>query len=108
MILNVAFNDEHLPILKKLRLLMENYPLVRLHELDEGSFLTKKDANKLKYYYGARLLPFANLTDNDGNHVEAFYTENRSFDLDYIKAVLDHWVLYNPIEDGYDRTEEET
>jgi len=107
MILNVAFNEEHLPIIKKLRMLLENYPLVDLHELDEGSFLTKKEANKLKYHYGARVSPFANLTDNDGKHVEAFYSENRSFDLDYIKAVLDHWVLYNPIiEDGHDRTEE--
>lgn len=107
MILNVAFNEGHLHIIEKLRLLLKNYPLVKLQELDEGSFLTKKEANKLKYHYGARLLPFANLTDNDRNHVEAFYTENHSFDLDYIKAVLDHWVLYNPIiEDGHDRTEE--
>ena len=107
MILNVAFNEEHLPIIKKLRTLLENYPLVDLHELDEGSFLTKKEANKLKYHYGARISPFANLTDNDKNHVEAFYSENKTFSLDYIKAVLDHWVLYNPIEDGHSGNQEE-
>jgi hypothetical protein len=107
MILNVAFNDSHEPIIKELRKLLKNYPLVELREYSENSYLTKKDALKLKYHYGTQISPFANLTDNDKNHVEAFYSENNTFNLDYIKAVLDHWVLYNPIiEDGHDRTEE--
>ena len=105
MILYVAFNDENQ--IKGLRELLENYPLVTLVELSEDSYQTKKDALKLKYHYGAKLSPFASLKDNDGKHIEAFYTENKSFVLDYIKAVLDHWVLYNPIiEDGHDRAEE--
>lgn len=108
MILNVAFKDSHEPIIKKLRELLKNYPLVELRELNEESYLTKKDALKLKYHYGTQISPFANLTDNEKNHVEAFYSENKTFNLDYIKAVLDHWVLYNPIEDGYSGTEEET
>lgn len=104
MILNVAFNDEK--SIEGLKSLLTLYPLVKLVELNENSYLTKKNALKLKYHYGAKLSPFASLTDNDGRHVEAFYMENKTFNLDYIKAVLDHWVLYNPIEDGYDRTEE--
>jgi hypothetical protein len=107
MILNVAFNDSHEPIIKKLRELLKNYPLVTLREYNENSFLTKKDALKLKYHYGTQISPFANLTDNDKNHVEAFYSENKTFSLDYIKAVLDHWVLYNPIEDGHSGNQEE-
>jgi hypothetical protein len=108
MILNVAFNDSHEPIIKELRKLLKNYPLVDLRELNEESFLTKKSALKLKYHYGTQISPFANLTDNDGKHVEAFYSENKTFNLDYIKAVLDHWVLYNPIEDGHSGNQEET
>ena len=108
MILNVAFNDTHLPIIKKLELLLENYPLVELKEYNEDVYNTRKEANKLRYHYGTRLLPFANLTDNDKNHVEAFYTEDKSFNLDYIKAVLDHWIVYNPIQDGHSGSEEET
>ena len=107
MILNVAFNDSHEPIMIKLRELLKNYPLVELREYNENSFLTKKDANKLKYHYGTQISPFANLTDNDKNHIEAFYSENKTFNLDYIKAVLDHWVLYNPIEDGHSGNQEE-
>jgi hypothetical protein len=108
MILNVVFKDSHEPIIKELRELLENYPLVELRELNEESYLTKKNALKLKYHYGTQISPFANLTDNEKNHVEAFYSENKTFNLDYIKAVLDHWVLYNPIEDGHSGTEEET
>ena len=107
MILNVAFKDSHEPIIKELRKLLENYPLVNLKELNEESFLTKKDALKLKYHYGAQKSPFANLTDNDKVHIEAFYSENKTFSLDYIKAVLDHWVLYNPIKDGHSGNQEE-
>ena len=58
------------------------------------------NAFKLKHYYGAKLSPFACLIDNNGKHIQAFYSENKSFSLDYIKNVLDHWLLYNPIEDG--------
>ena len=43
------------------------------------------------------------LTHN-GKHIQAFYSENKSFSLDYIKNVLDHWLLYNPIEDGNSRS----
>ncbi|MBR2248727.1 MAG: hypothetical protein IJ880_17230 [Bacilli bacterium] len=107
MILNVAFNDSHEQIIKKLRELLKEYPLVELRELNEESFLTRKDALKLKYHYGAQKSPFANLTDNDKVHVEAFYSENKSFNLDYIKAVLDHWILYNPREDGLSGNKEE-
>ena len=31
-------------------------------------------------------------------------SENKSFSLDYIKNVLDHWLLYNQIEDGSSRS----
>ena len=33
--------------------------------------------------------------------MQAFYSENKTFNPDYLKIVLDHWVLYNPIEDGH-------
>ena len=96
MILKVAFKNED--SIKGLQELLNNYPLIKLIELNEVS--DKINALKLKHYYGAKLSPFACLIDNNGKHIQAFYSENKSFSLDYIKIVLDHWLLYNPIEDG--------
>ena len=96
MILKVAFKNED--SIKGLQELLNNYPLIKLIELNEIS--DKINALKLKHYYGAKLYPFACLIDNNGKHIQAFYSENKSFSLDYIKNVLDHWLLYNPIEDG--------
>ena len=96
MILKVAFKNED--SIKDLQELLKNYPLIELIEFNETS--NKKNALKLKHYYGAKLSPFACLITNNGKHIQAFYSENKSFSLDYIKNVLDHWLLYNPIEDG--------
>ena len=96
MILKVAFKNED--SIKGLQDLLNNYPLIKLIELNEIS--DKINALKLKHYYGAKLSPFACLIDNNGKHIQAFYSENKSFSLEYIKNVLDHWLLYNPIEDG--------
>ena len=100
MILKVAFKNED--SIKGLQELLNNYPLIKLIELNEIS--DKINALKLKHYYGAKLSPFACLIDNNGKHVQAFYSENKSFSLDYIKNVLDHWLLYNQIEDGSGRS----
>ena len=97
MILKVAFKNED--SIKDLQKLLKNYPLIELIEFNETS--NKKNALKLKHYYGAKLSPFACLITNNGKHIQAFYSENKSFSLDYIKNVLDHWLLYNPIEDGH-------
>ena len=99
MILKVAFKNED--SIKGLQELLNNYPLIKLIELNEIS--DKINALKLKHYYGAKLSPFACLIDNNGKHIQAFYSENKSFSLDYIKNVLDHWLLYNAIEDGDSR-----
>lgn len=96
MILKVAFKNEE--SIKDLQELLKNYPLIELIKLNETS--NKINALKLKHYYGAKLSPFGCLIDNDGKHIQAFYSENKSFSLDYIKVVLDHWLLYNTIEDG--------
>ena len=100
MILKVAFKNED--SIKGLQELLNNYPLIELIKLSETS--NKINALKLKHYYGAKLSPFACLIDNNGKHVQAFYSENKSFSLDYIKNVLDHWLLYNQIEDGSSRS----
>ena len=100
MILKVAFKNED--SIKGLQELLNNYPLIKLIELNEIS--DKINALKLKHYYGAKLSPFACLIDNNGKHIQAFYSENKSFSLDYIKNVLDHWLLYNHIEDGSSRS----
>ena len=97
MILKVAFKNED--SINGLQELLKNYPLIELIEFNETS--NKKNALKLKHYYGAKLSPFACLITNNGKHIQAFYSENKSFSLDYIKNVLDHWLLYNPIEDGH-------
>ena len=96
MILKVAFKNEE--SIKDLQELLKNYPLIELIKLNETS--NKINALKLKHYYGAKLSPFGCLIDNNGKHIQAFYSENKSFSLDYIKIVLDHWLLYNPIKDG--------
>ena len=100
MILKVAFKNED--SINGLQELLNNYPLVELIKLSETS--NRINAFKLKHYYGAKLSPFACLIDNNGKHIQAFYSENKSFSLDYIKNALDHWLLYNQIEDGSSRS----
>ena len=100
MILKVAFKNED--SIKDLQELLNNYPLIELIKLSETS--NRVNAFKLKHYYGAKLSPFACLIDNNGKHIQAFYSENKSFSLDYIKNALDHWLLYNKIEDGSSRS----
>ena len=99
-ILKVAFKNED--SINGLQELLNNYPLVELIKLSETS--NRINAFKLKHYYGAKLSPFACLIDNNGKHIQAFYSENKSFSLDYIKNALDHWLLYNQIEDGSSRS----
>ena len=99
MILKVVFKNED--SIKDLQEVLNNYPLIELIKLSETS--NKINALKLKHYYGAKLSPFACLIDNNGKHIQAFYSENKSFSLDYIKNALDHWLLYNPIVDGNSR-----
>ena len=73
MILKVAFKNED--SIKGLQELLNNYPLIKLIELNEIS--DKINALKLKHYYGAKLSPFACLIDNNGKHIQAFYSENK-------------------------------
>jgi predicted nucleic acid-binding protein len=108
MILNIVYNHSHLSIIEELEHILKNYPLVKLVKLNEESHSTKKDAYKLKGRYGAKISPFANLTDDEKVHVAAFYSEDKSFDLGYIKDVLNHWILYKPIENGRVGSEEKT
>ena len=100
MILKVVFKNED--SINDLQELLKNDPLIELIKLNEIS--NRINAFKLKHYYGAKLSPFACLIDNNGKHIQAFYSENKSFSLDYIKNVLDHWLLYNKIEDGSSRS----
>ena len=106
MILKLAYNNQLTSFRIKVKELLENYPLIKLEAFNEDSFQSRRNAFKLKSIYGTKLLPFMVLLDQDKNVVEAFYSDNKSCTLDYLKVVLDHWIVYNPKEDGHSGTEE--
>ena len=108
MILRVAYTGNDLDFLEDIKKVVEQYPLVKLEAFCKDQHLTQKDYYKLMNYYATGARRFMVLLDNDLNIVQPFYTEDKTCAPDYLKIVLDHWVLYNPIEDGHSGNQEET
>ena len=100
MILKVAYTGNDLDFLKDIKKVLENYPLVKLEAFCRDQHLTQKDYYKLMNYYATKADKFMVLLDNNLNVIQPFYVEDKTFTPDYLKIVLDHWVLYNPIENG--------
>ena len=107
MILKVAYTRNDLDFLKDIEKVLEYYPLVKLETFYRDQHLTQKDYYKLINYYATGASKFMVLLDNDLNTIQPFYTENKTCTPDYLKIVLDHWVLYNPIENGRSGNQEE-
>lgn len=107
MILKLAYTSNDLDFHKEVKELLENYPLVELQAFCKDKYLEQKNYYKLMQYYATRASKFMVLVDNDQNVIQPFYVEDRTCSADYLKIVLDHWILYNPIKDGHDRAEEE-
>ena len=107
MILKVAYTGNDFDFLKDIKKVVEQYPLVKLEAFCKDKHLTQKDYYKLMNYYATRASKFMVLLDNDLNIIQPFYVEDKTCAPDYLKIVLDHWVIYNPRENGYNRTEEE-
>ena len=105
MILKVAYTENDLNFLEDIKKVVEQYPLIKLETFCKDQRLSQKDYYKLMNYYATWASKFMVLLDNDLNVVQPFYVENKTCTPDYLKIVLDHWVLYNPIKDGHDRTE---
>ena len=105
MILKVAYTGNDLNFLEDVKKVVEQYPLIKLETFCKDQRLTQKDYYKLMNYYATWASKFMVLLDNDLNVVQPFYVEDKTCTPDYLKIVLDHWVLYNPIKDGHDRTE---
>lgn len=107
MILKLAYNSQTLSFYEELKKLVESYGLIELLAYDEDSYSTRKEAFKLKAYYGTRLVPFMVLLKDNNDIVEAFYSDNNSCRLDYLKDVLNHCLIYNHEKyTGLDRPEE--
>ena len=107
MILKVAYTRNDLDFLKDIEKVLEYYPLVKLETFYRDQHLTQKDYYKLINYYATGASKFMVLLDNDLNTIQPFYTENKTCTPDYLKIVLDHWVLYNSIENGRSGNQEE-
>ena len=106
MILRVAYTGNDLNFIEDVKKVLEQYPLVKLEAFCKDQYLTQKDYYKLMNYYATRANKFMVLLDNDLNVVQPFYVEDRTCAPDYLKIVLDHWVFYNPIEDGHSGNQE--
>ena len=105
MILKVAYTGNDLNFLEDVNKVVEQYPLIKLETFCKDQRLPQKDYYKLMNYYATWASKFMVLLDNDLNVVQPFYVEDKTCAPDYLKIVLDHWVIYNPRENGYNRTE---
>jgi len=107
MILKLAYDNKTKSFYESVKELLENYQLVELLAFNEDNYATRKEAFKLKACYGTRLLPFMVLSKEDNSVIEAFYSDNNSCRLDYLKDVLDHCLIYNHEKYvGLDRSKE--
>ena len=107
MILKLAYNSQTSSFYEELKNLVDKYSLIELLAYDEDSYSTRKEAFKLKAYYGTRQVPFMVLLKDNNEVVEVFYSENNSCRLDYLKDVLNHCLIYNHEKyTGLDRSEE--
>lgn len=94
MTLRLAYNKES--FYKKVKELLEKFPTVTLKAYNDE--IDKKDAYKLKSYFGTKQSPFMALYDDNDRIVTAFYSEDKSCTIDYLEVVLTHWIVYNPIK----------
>lgn len=106
MILKVTYTGNDIDFLEDIKKVVKQYPLVKLEAFCKDRHLTQKDYYKLINYYATRANKFMVLLDNNLNVIQPFYVEDKTCTPDYLKIVLDHWILYNPIKDGYSRIEE--
>ena len=106
MILKVTYTGNDIDFLKDIKKVVKQYPLVKLETFCKDRHLTQKDYYKLINYYATKADKFMVLLDNNLNVIQPFYIEDKTCTPDYLKIVLDHWILYNPIKDGYSRIEE--
>lgn len=106
MILKVTYTGNDIDFLEDIKKVVKQYPLVKLEAFCKDRHLTQKDYYKLINYYATRADKFMVLLDNNLNVIQPFYVEDKTCTPDYLKIVLDHWILYNPIKDGYSRIEE--
>lgn len=106
MILKVTYTGNDINFLEDIKKVVKQYPLVKLETFCKDRHLTQKDYYKLINYYATRADKFMVLLDNNLNVIQPFYVEDKTCTPDYLKIVLDHWILYNPIKDGYSRIEE--
>ena len=107
MILKIAYTGNDIDFLEDVKKVVEQYPLIKLETFCKDQRLAQKDYYKLMNYYATWASKFMVLLDNDLNVVQPFYVEDKTCTPDYLKIVLDHWVIYNPRENGYNRTKEE-
>lgn len=106
MILKVTYTGNDIDFLEDIKKVVKQYPLVKLETFCKDRHLTQKDYYKLINYYATKADKFMVLLDNNLNVIQPFYVEDKICTPDYLKIVLDHWILYNPIKDGYSRIEE--
>lgn len=106
MILKVTYTGNDINFLEEIKKVVKQYPLVKLEAFCKDRHLTQKDYYKLINYYATRADRFMVLLDNNLNVIQPFYVEDKTCTPDYLKIVLDHWILYNPIKDGYSRIKE--
>ena len=106
MILKVTYTGNDIDFLEDIKKVVKQYPLVKLEAFCKDRHLTQKNYYKLINYYATRADKFMVLLDNNLNVIQPFYVEDKTCTPDYLKIVLDHWILYNPIKDGYSRIEE--
>lgn len=106
MILRIAYTGNDLGFLEDIKKVLEQYPSVKLEAFCRDLHPTRKNYYKLMSYYATGASKFMVLLDNDLNVVQPFYIEDKTCTPDYLKIVLDHWVLYNPIENGHEGHQE--
>lgn len=108
MILKVAYTSNDIDFLNRVKELVSQYESLKIETYCRDHYNAQKNYYKLMSYYATRADKFMVLMDNNSKVIQPFYVENNTCTLDYLKITLDHWILYNPIEDGSEGNQETT
>lgn len=85
MILTICYNDSCEDFNKELSsTLSKNYVNIEVNAYNESFYNERRKAFKTKGGYSARMTPFVLLTDDNKKYIKAFYTEDKSCNVDNI------------------------
>ena len=93
MILKIAYNNNCISLIQKLKSIFETFPGLNLETYQEDFFKEKKKAFKLKGAFSAKQTPFAVLYNDGKVPISVFYSESNDCTFENISNKLKEFIV---------------